>query len=275
MLFHFATCNQLVKILNPKFDLDDFLEQVKDARKRALLLDYDGTLAPFRIQRDKAFPYPGVREILNTMLAAQHSRIVLISGRWTRDLIPLVGLENPPEIWGSHGMERLKADGSYEKAELDSATAEGLQNARKWVDEMNLHAHFEHKPGAVALHWRGLPQKQIVVIREKGEENWSKLCRGTSLTLKAFDGGMELRAAGKNKGDAVKTILSEMGEGVTAAYLGDDYTDEDAFKAIADKGAAILVRKKFRETAADLWLVPPKELLEFLANWHKNSGGTT
>ena len=37
-----------------------FLERLKTANKRMLLLDYDGTLAPFRVDRDHAFPYPGV-----------------------------------------------------------------------------------------------------------------------------------------------------------------------------------------------------------------------
>jgi trehalose-6-phosphatase len=54
-----------------------------------------------------------------------------------------------------------------------------------------------------------------------------------------------------------------------AAYLGDDYTDEDAFEAIKNRGVGILVRKEFRLTRADIWLEPPEELLFFLGNWIK------
>jgi len=52
-----------------------------------------------------------------------------------------------------------------------------------------------------------------------------------------------------------------------AAYLGDDFTDEDAFTAIKGHGIGILVRKEFRPTEADIWIKPPDELLSFLSDW--------
>ncbi len=60
------------------------------------------------------------------------------------------------------------------------------------------------------------------------------------------------------------TVLSEMDRETAAAYLGDDTTDEDAFKAIHGRGIGVLVRPQFRATAADFWLQPPEELLDFL-----------
>jgi trehalose-phosphatase len=87
------------------------------------------------------------------------------------------------------------------------------------------------------------------------------------LHLLPFDGGLELRARGKNKGDAVSTILKESGSEVAAAYLGDDQTDENAFRAIKGRGVAILVRADPRPTVADIWLRPPEELGRFLRDW--------
>ena len=61
------------------------------------------------------------------------------------------------------------------------------------------------------------------------------------------------------------------------AYLGDDQTDEDAFRAVGDigeKGLSVLVRTHVRETAADVWIKPPQQLIEFLENWLLASGGT-
>jgi trehalose-6-phosphatase len=55
------------------------------------------------------------------------------------------------------------------------------------------------------------------------------------------------------------------------AYLGDDLTDEDAFRALKGKGLSVLVRKESRTTEADCWLKPPDELLDFLKKWHKLS----
>lgn len=60
------------------------------------------------------------------------------------------------------------------------------------------------------------------------------------------------------------------------AYLGDDQTDEDAFRALeklGEHGLSVLVRTHVRETAADIWIKPPEQLIEFLENWLLASGG--
>jgi len=93
------------------------------------------------------------------------------------------------------------------------------------------------------------------------------LTREYNLQLLEFDCGVELRVAGKNKGDAVREIISETGPSAVLAYLGDDFTDEDAFKILKGRGLCVLVREELRKTSADIWLKPPKELLEFLQNW--------
>src|SRR5215472_16009868 len=98
-----------MEILQPGFDLDRFFAGLGRARKRELLLDYDGTLAPFRVARDQATPYPGVREILGAMQRSGHTRLVVISGRAIADLEPLLGLDLPLELWGSHGWERQRS----------------------------------------------------------------------------------------------------------------------------------------------------------------------
>jgi trehalose-phosphatase len=73
-----------------------------------LLLDYDGTLAPFRVERDEAVPYAGVREAVRELLGAAHTRVVVVSGRTVTNLRPLLGVEPPPELWGTHGWERME-----------------------------------------------------------------------------------------------------------------------------------------------------------------------
>ena len=96
-----------MEILNKDLEFSEFDEKLRSASKRALLLDYDGTLAPFRVEPRKAFPYPGVRQVLNRLMRTQGIRIVIVTGRWIKDLLPLLQLEIQPEIWGSHGLERL------------------------------------------------------------------------------------------------------------------------------------------------------------------------
>jgi trehalose-phosphatase len=90
---------------------------------------------------------------------------------------------------------------------------------------------------------------------------------GGALELLPFDGGLELRSVGCNKQYAVKAVLSETAEDHAIAYLGDDITDEDAFRAVKPRGLGVLVRPVFRETEADVWLKPPQELVEFMRHW--------
>jgi trehalose-phosphatase len=105
------------------------------------------------------------------------------------------------------------------------------------------------------------------MIRAKVAEGLPYLAQSKGLQLKEFDGGIELRIPGRDKGYAVASALGEMGEEVAAAYLGDDFTDEDAFRAIQGKGLSVLVREEFRPTDADVWIIPPRELLDFLGRW--------
>ena len=68
----------------------------------------------------------------------------------------------------------------------------------------------------------------------------------------------------------MEAILEEAGAGGAVAFLGDDVTDEAAFRAVNAAGGAhlsVLVRREWRETEADVWLRPPGELVGFLERW--------
>ncbi|MFC1573103.1 trehalose-phosphatase [Candidatus Eisenbacteria bacterium] len=251
--------------------LRKFFERLAIADERVLLLDYDGTLAPFQVDRDSAVPYPGIRTILGRILEAGHTRVVVISGRSTEDLLPLLGIKPHPEVWGTHGWERLMPDGTYFPAGIGAAAAEALDEAQRAIEDEGLGPHCERKPAGVALHWRGSDPAQVERLREIGRANWRHLCRDGALVLTEFDGGLELRVPGKDKGHAVSTVLDELSETAIVAYLGDDQTDEDAFKAIRGKGLAVLVRSENRDTAAEVRLTPPGELIDFLNRWHENA----
>ncbi len=260
-----------MRLLSTGCKPERFFNAVAEAPGRALLLDYDGTLAPFRKRRDEARPYPGVVAALDDLLVNRRCRVVLVSGRATADLLPLLGLAITPEIWGSHGRERLMPDGKREWTPLTPAVATALERATDWVRELGIADSWEIKPAGIALHWRGLPPGDARDLERRAREYWDPMCRGGGLAVNSFDGGIELTATGQNKGDAVSAILDEMHPATVAAYLGDDATDEDAFDALQRRNSghalAVLVRDELRPTQADWWLRPPEELLEFLNNW--------
>lgn len=252
---------------------DLFFEQLSRARKGVLLMDYDGTIAPFSVHRNCAFPYPTVPELLDCIMSTCCTRLVLISGRPAREIPPLLGLDPHPEIWGAYGFERLYADGRYEVAHVSDHVQHALTEAEAWLEKEGLHRLIELKPGAVAVHWRGLSPCQVEEVRAKAYRALSPIALRTSLLLAEFDGGLELRARTRTKGDAVRTILSEVSPDVPVAYLGDDSTDEDAFRVLNDRGLTVLVRLTYRFTAAQMWLRPPDELIQFFTDWVRTCGG--
>jgi trehalose-phosphatase len=255
-----------VKILNPEKNLTEFFDHLEKSANRALLLDYDGTLAPFSKERDRAFPYTGVVDLLQGIIQNGNTRLVLVTGRRVDDLIPLIGLKKLPEIWGSHGGERLSADGGYQKAPICDEAFTGLALVADWMAAMGWNSQIERKPLSVALHWRSLRPEKIKEIQSQAFEHLPALIKGTDLEVLKFDGGVELRPKGMTKAKAVETILAEV-RSEAIAYLGDDFTDEEAFAALRGRGLGVLVRDELRKTGADLWLRPPDELLYFLRWW--------
>lgn len=257
-----------MQVLTSRVDLDDFFARVARAPVRVLLLDYDGTLAPFHVRPEQAVPYPEVIPVLEDIVKAGGTRLVIVSGRPADELPPLIALSERPEIWGSHGWERLMPDGRRHVEEPGREARAALASATDAVRAvMPAGARLEVKRASIALHWRALPAPAAQALSAEATRVWEPIARAGALERLPFDGGLELRATGCNKQYAVKVVLSETAQEAAVAYLGDDITDEDAFRAIKPRGLSVLVRPEFRETAADVWLRPPQELVVFLRHW--------
>jgi trehalose 6-phosphate phosphatase len=256
----------LSRTVNP-IEVEQFMKAVARSPVSALLLDYDGTLAPFCLNRQQALPFPGVTELLQEIIANGRTRVVIITGRNAREVIPLLAVHPSPEIWGCHGLERLRPDGSCETPRVGEPVVHALADADRWLRHQGLHNRAEFKTGAVAIHWRGLDEAAAAETRSLVLLGWFPIAQSTPMELLEFDGGIEMRMPGRDKGDAVRTILDEIGPEVPVAYLGDDVTDEQAFLALDTLGLSVLVRPEWRKTAAALWIRPPEGLREFLTRW--------
>ncbi len=242
-------------------------QRLPSARRSLLMLDYDGTLAPFHVDRFAAAPYPGVEDRLATLSGLARVRLVLISGRPAHELRSLLPSGTKAEIWGSHGWEQLKSDGSYELFALDRGQRAALEQMGLEMTALGFSEALEVKPSSLAIHWRSVAPDMQKQIRSSIESVFSRLAQPNGLHLLPFDGGLELRPTDRTKGTAVGQILAEEPVTVPAAYLGDDLTDEDAFAAVENRGFSILVRTEVRASCARFWLRPPEELLEFLDAW--------
>ncbi len=243
------------------------------ADRRVLLLDYDGTIAPFSIDRDRAFPFPAVPNLLARIMTKCRTRLIIVSDRRAHDLIPLLRIDPMPEIWGSHGMQRIHPDGRCEEAPMPGQVLQAVAQAVAELENAGLTELIETKFACLAVHWRGLPASAILEIRSKAYKVLEPLASQADLLLVDFDGGIALRPRLANKGGVIGTVLSEIGPDAPVAYLGDDATDEDAFRALNGRGLTVRVGPKERFSAAQVWLRYPDEVIQFLTGWILACGG--
>ena len=255
--------------------LEGFFRGFSRRARPLLLLDYDGTLASIRVDRFKAGPWAGVRELLGRIQEQGRTRLAVITGRPAAEIAPLLALEPPLEVWGLHGAERLYPDGRRELEQAPAATQVKLEELRERLRRDSLGGLFEDKANGVVIHWRGASRRKAEQIEQRTRALFEPLARLEGLAPLDFDAGLELRV-GRNKGGAVEAILAEAGAGAGSradcpvAYLGDDLSDEAAFRAVnqvGPRGLSLLVRREWRETAAAVWLRPPTELKSFLERW--------
>ena len=250
---------------------EKFWQALRAAERWLLLLDYDGTLAPFHRDRMKALPYAGVTERLEPLVALPNGRVVVISGRQIEDLKRLLQLKQPVEIWGSHGREHLLHYGTYRLGDLEDAERSVVEYVTAKMSERGWSGHVENKPTAIAVHWRGLPVSEQKEPREAAEQYFAEANPPDTLEMMPFESGVELRSRSRAQGQVVAEVLAEEPADIPTAFLGDDWTDEDGFAELRGRGVGILVRPEARESCADYHLTPPEELLEFLDRWLENA----
>jgi len=253
--------------------LKEFFQGFAPGADAVLLLDFDGTLAPFRVDRFAARPWAGVRELLtgiqNGGAKGLRTRMSVVTGRPAGEIAPLLGLEPALDVWGLHGAERLYPDGRRELEQGPPATMEKLAELRERLKRDSLGGLYEDKANGAVMHWRGASPQKAKHIEERTRALFAPLAQMDGLRLLEFEAGLELRV-GRDKGGAVEAILAEAGTSGPVAYLGDDLTDEAAFRVVnglGPRGLSVLVRRELRETEAQIWLRPPGELKAFLKRW--------
>lgn len=245
-------------------EVELFFEKLKTAKDAILFIDYDGTIAPFAIERDKAFPHEGIIERLEALQIAGKTKVLIITGRTVKDLLKVLKCNPLPEIWGSHGGEHL-LDGKLITLK-NSLAAKGLSIATRMTFRNIDPSLCEKKRLGIAVHWRGLDEAQEKVFKQKALEIWQPLIQRYPLEILPFNGGIELRQKGISKAVAVNSVLEKFPFAI-AAYIGDDFTDEQAFAAIGNRGLKILFSKEWKETLADMQLTNLHDLLSFLDKW--------
>ena len=79
-----------------KLQVESLFRAVARSPQSLLMLDYDGTIAPFRVDPAQAFPYPGVLQLLGQIMLTLRTRLVIITGRDASDVVPLLEIRASP-----------------------------------------------------------------------------------------------------------------------------------------------------------------------------------
>lgn len=195
------------------------------------------------------------------------TRVILISELRAVEVVALLQMSPAPEIWGSRGLERRSAKGTCEILDIRAEAEQALAAVDLSLESQGLGTLTEVQPGAIVVRWGGLGRRVMDEVRERVSEAWSTARDHRWLTTREFEGGIEFRFRLWDKRDAVQQLLCEVDADVPVAYLGDEKSDEDAFRILKNRGLCVLVRSKFVATVADLWLQPPAGVIRFLTDW--------
>ncbi len=251
---------------------EEFWEKARKARRPLLALDYDGTLAPFQTDRMAAVPLPGVTETIESIILDTPTIMAVISGRPLFELDRLMGpVSSKMVAIGSHGWEWRDAEANLRPAGLDADTDKRLEKARFAALESgakrlgdDAEKRIERKAASVAAHVRGLDSNTADAWLSEIRTSWDALSVPV-LEVMEFDGGLEIRSAERNKGRAMTELLAFTGGPDFPVYVGDDLTDEDAFRALPEHGAGIKVGDG--RTAAGYRLEDCEAVKTFLKKW--------
>jgi trehalose-phosphatase len=191
--------------------------------------------------------------------------LAIISGRSLEDLREKVGVSNIILV-GNHGLEIEYPNGRHKKILSSSRTRELkriTQNLRNSLSEIP-GILFEEKGPILSVHYRNVPQKLLALITQVLEEElqqWKDRWRMASGKMV-----LEIRPPiDFNKGKAVREILKSFpSQGLLPIYLGDDQTDEDAFRVLKGQGIAVIIGPSRLPSEADFFLQNTDEVQEFL-----------
>jgi len=211
--------------------------EFRSARRRLLMLDYDGTLAPIKPTPEMAAPGPELLAALRSLAAA--SDVVVVSGRPRATLDAWLGALDVALV-AEHGMWVRERGGAWEPAGAPTAAWKpGVRDLMdRYVDRLP-GAFIEEKEFALAWHYR-LAEPDLASLRaQELTDHLIDLTETSELRVMPGHKVIEVRPAGTSKGTACQAFLARDYEFVLA--MGDDTTDEDLFRVLPPSAYSVRV----------------------------------
>jgi len=237
-----------------------------------LFLDFDGTLAPIADTPEKAFLPEEIKNILDE-LAISKAKVVIISGRALTDIKNKVGISNIIYV-GNHGLEIegpgikfVNAQALLQKDSLQTIKIELEKNLSAFTG-----VFVEDKGLSLAVHFRLAEKDKIKQIEKVFYETMINYLVGREIRIK--EGKMVLEVmvpADLDKGKAAAWLLTvnqafSLKKESLPIYIGDDVTDEDAFRLFKNKGLTVFVGRPDKRFSAEYYLKDVPDVGIFLNN---------
>ncbi|MGC1243951.1 MAG: bifunctional alpha,alpha-trehalose-phosphate synthase (UDP-forming)/trehalose-phosphatase [Chryseosolibacter sp.] len=241
--------------------LEEISNRYKKSRRRHLFLDYDGTLVPFSKHPKLAVPNAGLISLLHDIASDDKTHVTIISGRdsetlegWFNDLSVNLVAEHGATI-------RMKNGAWKHQREADQSWKPIIRPTMELYTQRSPGSFLEEKTHTIAWHYRNvLPELGFIRSREL-LDNLHHLVRNTPLQVIDGNKVIEVRISGVDKGSVAKQFLDDDQYDFIMA-VGDDKTDEDMFKALADR--AVTVKIGPGHTAAQYNLSNQMEVIHLL-----------
>lgn len=249
-------------------DIPSALDRFSDIQDRlhdqnpVFFLDYDGTLSPIVSRPEDAVLSEAMREVLRRL--AELCTVALVSGRDRADVKNFVQLEELIYA-GSHGFDITGPDVQQPEGQAALPELNQAQNTLERELQQIPGAQVERKKYAIAVHYRNVAEEQVERVKRIAE---NVLAEHSSLKKSGGKMIVELQPDIEwDKGKALLWLLEELDlvdpENLPF-YIGDDLTDENAFRELTDRGIGILVGKHGELTYASYSLESVEEVREFL-----------
>jgi len=218
----------------------------------ALFLDYDGTLTPLTEHPSKARLSRAMRQELETCAARPDTDVAIISGRSLEDVRDIVKI---PDITyaGNHGLEIDGPDfPHFEHEDLAHYRSRSQDLAGKLEAVAVDGAWIESKGPTLTYHYRAVAEDRREALAQEARE----IINRAGYQARHAHCAVEARPPiGWDKGRAVLHLLRTRygpawSENVRVVYVGDDETDEDAFRILAGLAVTFRVGSPDAATAA-------------------------
>lgn len=215
------------------------LNKYNSAKKRLLILDYDGTLMGFHNDPQAVQPDEELLNLLKRLAELDGTQVVVNSGRDRHTLQEWLG-HLPIQFAAEHGVWVKKEKDWVINSSLSNTWKKDIRPVLENLVERTPGSFIEEKDYSVAWHYRridrDLGEKRVREFRDV------LLYLTHNLDLQVLEGNkvVEIKSAGVNKGKATDLWLKDA-EWDFIFAIGDDHTDEDIFKALPDSAFTIKV----------------------------------